>query len=85
MDGRRGKRVMANPKSSTSAIGIVCKCGKPVDIIPSSGDRFRRHTICHDVSVMKNLYYVLPIKRFISTVANGNLYPPIYSVTAEDM
>jgi len=85
MDGKRGKRVMANPNSSTSSIGIVCKCGKPVDIIPSRGDRFRRHTTCHDVSAMTNFYYVLPIKRFVSTVGNVNLYPPIDSVNAEDM
>ena len=85
MDGKRGKRVMANPNSSTSSVGIVCKCGKPVDIIPSRGDRFRRHTTCHDVSAMTNFYYVLPIKRFVSTVGNVNLYPQIDSMNAEDM
>ena len=52
MDVRQDKGVMANLDSSMSTIRIVCKCGYLVDIIASSGDRFRRYTICHDISAM---------------------------------
>ena len=42
---------MANPASiAIDQFGIVCKCGDPVDIISSTRDRFRRHSICKQVS-----------------------------------
>jgi len=61
MDVRQGEGVMANRDSSMSSIGIVCKCGNPNDIIASSGDRFRHHSICHDVSATTYSYYVVYI------------------------
>ena len=42
---------MANPASiAIDQFEILCKCGAPVDIISSTGDRFRRHSICKQVS-----------------------------------
>jgi len=29
--------------------GTLCNCGNPIDVIPANGDRFRQHTICHEV------------------------------------
>ena len=58
---KQGKGVIANPDSSISTIGVVCNSDNLVDIIASSGDRFRHRTICHDVRSVTYSYYVVHV------------------------
>ena len=40
---------MAIGAESGNQAGMVCDCGHEVDIIAAVGDRYSRHTICHQV------------------------------------
>ena len=43
---------MAISGSSKLQSGMLCHYGDPVNIVPSTGDHFRRHTTCTHVSVI---------------------------------
>ena len=51
---------MADTIHGDPSVQILCDCGEAFDIVPAIADRFRRHTICHQVVISLYLYKLFP-------------------------